>query len=157
MFDRLAPVQDRAGFLTNADPTRNVRRIASEHFAALLGAELVASERDRVVVRLPYAPKLGVGRIHGGAISALVDIAATAAFWSCPDLSGEARGATVGFTINFLALAVATDLTATATVRRRGGTLCTGDVSVCNVDGEEVATAIVTYKLTGYRSPPTRA
>lgn len=129
----------------------NVERIASENFAALLGARLLERGEDRAVVQLPYSPKLGVGRIHGGAISALVDIAATAAFWSCSNLSAAARGATVGFTINFLALAVATDLTATASVRRRGGTLCTGDVSVRNGGGEEVATAIVTYKLTGYR------
>ena len=104
-----------------------------------------------MVVKLPYAPKLGVGRIHGGAISALVDIAATAAFWSSPDVTPASRGATVGFTINFLNLAVASDLTATATVRRRGGTLCTGNVAVCNEDGQEVAVAIVTYKLTGHR------
>ena len=129
----------------------NVERIATENFAALLGARLVESERDRVVVKLPYAPKLGVGRIHGGAISALVDIAATAAFWSSPDVTPASRGATVGFTINFLNLAVASDLTATATVRRRGGTLCTGNITVCDEDGQEVAVAIVTYKLTGYR------
>lgn len=134
--------------MSNAD---HVRRIASESFAALLGARLLEHDEDRAVVQLPYSPKLGVGRIHGGAISALVDIAATAAFWSCSNLSAAARGATVGFTINFLALSVATDLTATASVRRRGGTLCTGDVSVRNGDGDEVATAIVTYKLTGYR------
>ena len=135
-------------------PTRiptHAERIATENFAALLGTRLLESGRDRAVVELPYQAKLGVGRIHGGAISALVDIAATAAFWSCPELSPMARGATVGFTINFLALAVATDLTATATVRRRGGTLCTGDVSVRSGAGDEVATAIVTYKLTGYR------
>ena len=132
-------------------PASNVSRIASENFAALLGARLVESERDRVVVTLPYDPKLGVGRIHGGAISALVDIAATAAFWSSPDVTPSSRGATVGFTINFLNLAVATDLTATATVRRRGGTLCTGDVSVRDDSGREVAAAMVTYKLTGYR------
>ena len=132
----------------SADP---VARIATENFAALLGAQLLERVEDRVVVRLPYHERLGVGRIHGGAISALVDIAATAAFWSSPRLSPASRGATVGFTINFLNLAVATDLTATATVRRRGGTLCTGDVSVRNGNGEEVATAIVTYKLTGYR------
>ena len=128
-----------------------VDRIAKESFAALLGVELVERETDRVVVKLPYQGKLGVGRIHGGAISALVDIAATAAFWSCPDVTPRSQGATVGFTINFLRLAVATDLVATATVRRRGGTLCTGDVSVHNDAGEEVAAAIVTYKLTGYR------
>ena len=129
-----------------------VDRIASESFAALLGVELLEREHDRVVVKLPYQTKLGVGRIHGGAISALVDIAATAAFWSCPDVTPASQGATVGFTINFLRLAVATDLLATATVRRRGGTLCTGDVSVRNDAGDEVAAAIVTYKLTGYRS-----
>lgn len=128
-----------------------VDRIAKESFAAMLGVEVVERETDRVVVKLPYQPKLGVGRIHGGAISALVDIAATAAFWSCPDVTPRSQGATVGFTINFLRLAVATDLVATATVRRRGGTLCTGDVSVHNDADEEVAAAIVTYKLTGYR------
>ena len=128
-----------------------VDRIAKESFAAMLGVEVVERETDRVVVKLPYQPKLGVGRIHGGAISSLVDIAATAAFWSCPEVTPASQGATVGFTINFLKLAVATDLIATATVRRRGGTLCTGDVSVHNDTGEEVAAAIVTYKLTGYR------
>ena len=128
-----------------------VGRIASEQFAALLGARLRESERDRVVVELPYSTKLGVGRIHGGAISALIDIAATAAFWACPRLAPSARGATVGFTVNFLKIAARTDLVATATVRRRGGTLCTGDVSVRNEQGEEVAAAIVTYKLTGYQ------
>ena len=112
-----------------------VDRIAKESFAALLGVELVEREDDRVVVKLPYQRKLGVGRIHGGAISALVDIAATAAFWSCPDVTPACRGATVGFSVNFLKLAVATDLVATANVRRRGGTLCTGDVSVRNDAG----------------------
>ena len=131
--------------------TNAVERIAREPFASMLGVELVEWQQDRVVVKLPYRRELGVGRIHGGAISALVDIAATAAFWSSPDVTPASRGATVGFSINFLNLAVATDLVATATVRRRGGTLCTGDVSVRNGTGEEVAAAMVTYKLTGYR------
>ena len=126
-------------------------RIAKESFASLIGVELVEHDEDRVAVKLPYQRKLGVGRIHGGAISALVDIAATAAFWSCPDVTPDSQGATVGFTINFLKLAVATDLVATATVRRRGGTLCTGDVSVRDDAGAEVAAAMVTYKLMGYR------
>ena len=131
---------------------KRVQAIAGESFAGLLGVQLLDAAPDRVTVRLPYRPELGVGRIHGGAISALVDTVATAAFWSRPDLSPGARGATVGFTINFLRLAVASDLTATATVRRRGGTICVGDVSVANSGGEEVATAVVTYKLDGWRS-----
>jgi uncharacterized protein (TIGR00369 family) len=124
-----------------------VERIAAEGFARFLGAELVEQAPDRVVIRLPWHAGLGVGRVHGGAIAALVDIAATAAFWSHPDIPAQARGATVGFTVNFLKLAVATDLTATATVRRRGGTLCMGDVSVRDSAGTEVAVAMVNYKL----------
>ncbi len=124
-----------------------VRRIAQESFAEMLGVEILEQAEDRVVARLPYRRQLGVGRIHGGAISGLVDIAATAAFWSHRDLPSNARGATIGFTINFLRVALETDLAATATVRRRGGTICVGDVSVVGQDGDEVATAVVTYKL----------
>ncbi len=124
-----------------------VRRIAQESFAEMLGVEILEQAEDRVVARLPYRRQLGVGRIHGGAISGLVDIAATAAFWSHRDLPSNARGATIGFTINFLRVALETDLAATATVRRRGGTICVGDVSVVGQDGHEVATAVVTYKL----------
>lgn len=131
--------------------TAFAQRIASEEFAALLGTRLRECGEDRAVVELPYSAKLGVGRIHGGAISALIDIAATAAFWACPRIGPASRGATVGFTVNFLNIAAKTDLVATATVRRRGGTLCTGDVSVRDARGREVAAGIVTYKLTGYR------
>ena len=121
--------------------------IVGEGFANLLGVELVSEAVDRARVRMPYRPELGIGRVHGGAISALVDIAATAAFWSHPDLTLASRGATVGFTINYLNLAVGADLTADATVRRRGGSLCTGDVTVSDDTGREMAVARVTYKL----------
>ena len=62
----------------------NAFRIATENFAGWLGIELVSEETDKVEVRLPYQKKLGEGRIHGGAICALIDVAATAAFWSHP-------------------------------------------------------------------------
>ena len=121
--------------------------VANESFASLLGAKLVESAKDRATFKLPYRPALGAGRVHGGAISALIDIAATAAFWSHPSIGEGARGATVDFTVHFLKLAVATDLIAEAEVRRRGGTICVGDVSVRSAAGDEVAAARVTYKL----------
>lgn len=124
-----------------------VASITADGFAELLGVELVSREPDRIVVRMPYKETLGGDRVHGGAISALVDIAATAAFWSHSEIGAQARGATVGFTINFLNLARGVDLTADATVRRRGGQICTGDVSVSDPSGREVAVARVTYKL----------
>ena len=135
-----------------------VETIATEGFAQVLGTELVMWETDKVVIKLPYREMLGVGRIHGGVISALVDIAATAAFWSHPNVTAQTQGATVDFTIHFLRLAVGVDLYAEAQVRRRGGSLCTGDVSVRsnvssdagkagNDEGEEMAVARVTYKM----------
>jgi uncharacterized protein (TIGR00369 family) len=129
------------------DVVDKVAWIAGGGFADLLGTHLVSQEPDRVVVRMPYKEAFGADRVHGGAISALVDIAATAAFWSHPDVGPQARGATVGFTINFLNLARSVDLNAEATVRRRGGQICTGDVCVSDDSGREVAVARVTYKL----------
>ncbi len=121
--------------------------VANDGFASLLGVELTHSAPDQATIRLPYREALGTVRIHGGAISALIDIAATAAFWSHPALTEGAWGATVDFTVHFLKLAVDTDLIAEAKVRRRGGSVCVGDVSVRNADGEEVAAARVTYRL----------
>lgn len=128
--------------------TERARHIAEvDEFARTLGTRAEEIREDHVVVRLPYSAKLGTGRVHGGAISGLVDIAATAVFWSAPGLGERDRGATVGFDIHFLRLAVATDLIATATVRRRGGSLCIGEVTVRDPAGAEIAIATVTYKL----------
>ncbi len=126
--------------------------VEGETYAQHLGIELIEAQTDRVVLLLPYAQHLGVGRIHGGAISSLVDLAATCAVWSHKSAGPQSRGATVGFTINFLRLAVACDLTATAELRRRGGTLCVCEVSVKDPEGEEIAMAAVTYKLNA--TPP---
>ena len=127
---------------------KQVKEIAEgQRFSQYLGFELVESKADKAIVKLPYAEHLGIDRVNGGAISALVDTAATCAFWSHDGAGSESRGATVGFSINYLHLVVAADLWATATVRRRGGSICVGDVSVANADGKEVAIATVTYKL----------
>jgi len=125
-----------------------VRRIAVEQaFARHLGVELETCSTDYAVLGLPYQAHLGDDRVNGGAISALVDLAATCAFWAHPDVGVAARGATIGFTINFLELVVARDLRATARVRRRGGSICVGDVSVTDPTAREIALAVVTYKL----------
>lgn len=123
------------------------RLMEREQFAGHLDLELVEVDRDCAVLRMPYHEYLGIGRVNGGAIASLVDLAATCAFWAHPDADRDSRGATVNFTINFLRLAITDSLTATATVRRRGGTLCTGEVSVTNDIGDEFAVAVVTYKL----------
>ena len=128
--------------------TERVRYIAAgQHFAQHLGVEVVSIDVDRVVLRLPYREYLGIDRVNGGAIASLVDLAGTCACWSNPLLSDAARGATIGFTINYLKLVVASDLTATGRVRRRGGSLCVAQVSVLDEAGAEVAIATINYKL----------
>jgi uncharacterized protein (TIGR00369 family) len=123
--------------------------IASSPLARHLGIELVAIEQDRAQLRLPFAESIvTVGDVvHGGAISALVDTAATAASWATDDVPESLRGTTVGLTIDFLAAARGVDLVATARVVRRGAQLCFCDIEVADPDGRLVAKGLVTYKL----------
>ena len=133
-----------------AVPTELVRDlIVTSPYGRLLGAALEHIEADFVRVRLPFRDDIvTVGdMVHGGAISGLVDIAATAAAWSGANPSGSPRGTTVGFSVSFLAAARAQDLIAGARVIRRGKTLSVIDVEVKDVAGEAVARALVTYKL----------
>ncbi len=125
-----------------------VRYIAEgQHFARHLGIEVLALGIDHAVLRLPYREYLGIERVNGGAIASLVDLAGTCACWSNPLVTDAARGATVGFTINYLKLVVESSLIASGRVRRRGGSLCVAEVSVVNEAGEEVAIATINYKL----------
>jgi uncharacterized protein (TIGR00369 family) len=117
-------------------------------YAAALGLEIVDLEPDRAVLALPFDEKLvTVGDVvHGGAVSSLIDTAAMAAAWSTDEIPESLRGTTVSLNVSFVAAARAADLTATAIVVRRGGTLCHCEVEVS--DGTNVvAKGLVTYKL----------
>ena len=123
--------------------------IVGSPLAVLLGLRVEEVARDEVRVRLPFRPEVTTigDLVHGGAIAALVDVAATAAAWSGADLAQRQRGTTVGFSVSFLAGARAQDLIATARVLRRGGTLLVCEVAVVGADGAAAAQALVTYKL----------
>lgn len=116
-----------------------------------LGMECVELAEDRAVFRLPFRPhNVTIGDlVHGGAIAALADATATAAFWSTPGLPENPRGSTVGFSISYLGAAHGADLEAEAKVIRRGGSLSVADVWVRTADGRDVARATFTYKLSG--------
>jgi uncharacterized protein (TIGR00369 family) len=123
--------------------------IVRSPYGKLLDLSVESAEPDRVRVKLPYrldVTTLG-DTVHGGAIAGLVDAAATASFWAHADASPKARGTTIGFSINFVSAGRGQDLVADARVRRRGREICTGDVSVTDAAGREVAVALVTYKL----------
>ena len=127
------------------------RLIVKGPFGSLLGLELVDAEEDCVRLRLPFRTEVTtlVDTVHGGAISCLVDCAATACFWASSKIPPGSRGTTIGFSVNFVSAGRGMDLVATARVRRRGREISTGEVTVHDTEGNEIALALVTYKLSG--------
>jgi uncharacterized protein (TIGR00369 family) len=123
--------------------------LAASPLAQHLGIQTVSLTPDEAELRLPFSESVvTVGDVvHGGAISALVDTAATAASWCTADVPESRRGTTVGLTVDFLAAARGSDLLARARVVRRGSTLCFCDVEVRDTADRLVAKALVTYKL----------
>jgi uncharacterized protein (TIGR00369 family) len=123
--------------------------IGASPLARRLGLAVASIEPDRVRIRLPFdAGNTTLGDlVHGGAIAALVDVAATAVAWSTPDLPASPQGTTIGFTVNFVAAARGCDLTADARIVRRGRQITVCDVDVLDPSGTTVARALVTYKL----------
>ena len=131
----------------NEDVVRGL--IVDSPLGRLLGFAVGSIARDRVRVRLPFREAVTtVGDIvHGGAISALIDTAATAAAWSGADLAANPRGTTIALSVNFIAAARGQDITAEARVIQRGRTITVCEVSVDGSDGKRVANALITYKL----------
>jgi uncharacterized protein (TIGR00369 family) len=131
----------------NVDAVRSV--VFESPLSRLLSLEEDTIERDRVRIRLPFRDEVTTVSdiVHGGALSALADTAATGAAWSGAELSSNPRGATIALTINFLAAARGEDLVADARVIQRGKTITVCAVSIEDGKGKRVASALVTYKL----------
>jgi uncharacterized protein (TIGR00369 family) len=123
--------------------------LANSPFVAHLGMKLSAIDDGRAEVILPYDEHMTTlgDVVHGGAIAALIDSAATAACWAGAPVPDGMRGTTVAITVNYVAAGRASDLTATAKVVRRGKSLCYAEVDVTDAAGTLVAKALVTYKL----------
>jgi uncharacterized protein (TIGR00369 family) len=125
------------------------RLVVGSPLGALLGMAIESIEPDRVRLRLPFRAEVTTldDIVHGGALSALLDTAATAAAWTGADLSGNPRGTTIALSINFLAQARGLDVVADARVIRRGRTITVCEVQVASASGVRVASGLVTYKL----------
>jgi uncharacterized protein (TIGR00369 family) len=116
-------------------------------FTQQLELRIESIEPDVAAVVMPFdeSRTTYADIVHGGAIAALADVAATAASWSAADLPDSARGATAAMSIQYLR-AGRGDLRAHARVLRRGG-LCSCDVEIGDDAGTLVAKALVSYKL----------
>lgn len=118
-------------------------------FVGHLGMQLVRLDPDEAELLLPFQEAvITIGdTVHGGAIASLIDTAAMAASWSTETPPENLRGTTVSLTVSFATAARSVDLTAKATVVKRGRNLCACDVDVVDPYGELVAKGLVTYKL----------
>ena len=115
--------------------------------AKALGISIEEIETDRAALTMPYKQELVTmgDVIHGGAISALIDTAATVAAWATDEVPESPTGATVALSVNFTSAARACDLRAEARVVRRGRKLSFCEVDARDPEGTLVANGIATY------------
>jgi uncharacterized protein (TIGR00369 family) len=123
--------------------------IPQSPFVGHLGMRLTDLGQDRAEMVLPFSEELAtIGDVvHGGAISTLVDTAGMAAAWADRADPGERAGSTVGLSVDFVSAAHGEDLTAAASVIRRGQSLCFCEVDVTGESGQVVAKGLVTHRF----------
>ncbi len=115
----------------------------------LLGMRLEAIEDGRAELVLPFRPELATmdDIVHGGAIASLIDTAGMAATWSDDTEPESLAGSTVALNVNYVAAARGQDLTATASVVKRGRNMVFSEVRVTEPGGRVVATGSVVQRL----------
>ena len=121
--------------------------VPNSPLAGLLGIELYSLGDDQAELRLPFDPDNATmgDVVHGGAIATLIDTAGMAASWADEVVPAALGGATVTLNVDYLAAAVGTDLTAVATVSRRGRRLCFVSVEVRADDDRLIATGSMVH------------
>lgn len=113
-------------------------------FNRFLGVRVVAIERGRVRLEIPFRDEL-VGdpmrpALHGGVLSALADAAGGFAVWSAVE-SEAARVSTIDLRIDYLRPGKLEALVAAATVVRVGGRVGVADVRLFHPSAEDVTIA----------------
>ncbi len=127
----------------------DLRSIEHAPFSALLGLKIESAANGEARVRMPFRLDLlneggPQAPIHGGAIASLIDTAAVTAVWTDPKMQ---QSATISMTINYLSPGVASDLIATARVRKRGRRVASLSVEVVDATGTVIADSLVIFKV----------
>ena len=114
-----------------------------------LGMRLEEIEDGRAELVLPFRPELATmdDIVHGGAIASLIDTAGMAATWSDDSEPESLAGSTVTLNVNYVSAARGQDLTAIASVVKRGRNMVFSEVRVTEPDGRVVATGSVVQHL----------
>ena len=115
--------------------------------AKALGISIEDIDVDRAVLAMPFKEELVTmgDVVHGGAISTLIDTAATVAAWATEEVPESPSGATVSLSVNFISAARGCDLRAEGRVVRRGRKLAFCAVEAQDPNGTLIASAMATY------------
>lgn len=132
-----------------ASRRESLESIQRAPFAAMLGLRVESASDGQAVARMPFRPALlndggASAPVHGGAIASLADFAACAAVWS---IDATQRSATISMTINYTGMAIQSDLTARAALRRHGKRVASLTVEIRDSKNALIADALVTYKI----------
>jgi uncharacterized protein (TIGR00369 family) len=131
------------------DRSHFIKLLERAPFSTTLGLKIESAANGAATVRMPFDVRLlndggPTAPVHGGAISALADVAACAAVWS---LAATTRTATISITINYTGFAVNSDLIARARVKRTGQRIASLAVEIADASDTLIADALVTYKI----------
>jgi uncharacterized protein (TIGR00369 family) len=118
-------------------------------FNVLCGFRVTRWSTDGVTMEVDYEERLGnsQGSLHGGVLATLVDTAANGAVAAGDDYTTDSSVATVDLSMQYVA-AVRDRVVVHATCTRRGRRLAFVDVTAVGPDGDLLARALVTVKVT---------
>lgn len=116
-----------------------------------LAPQVVAIERDRTVLHIPFSAQLcrEGGIVSGQALAAVADTAMVCALWAAQ--GAQRPVATVDLHVSYLRAAAQDDLLATAEVVKQGRALCFARVSIASASdpSRPAATAVGTFASGG--------
>ena len=123
---------------------------AGNPFHKLIGVELLRRGEGHARCRLPVTENIrgGVaGSVHGGVLSALVDIVTLSAIATVVNPAEDQMAGTAELSISYLRPALGDAVYADARVLKKGRQLAVVDVDVTDPDGRLVAKGRVSYAL----------
>jgi uncharacterized protein (TIGR00369 family) len=137
-----------------ADPLATVReRARTNLFWRQLGVEVVDAKPGWVRLRVPVRDELrnaAGAPVHGGVMSALVDMAVGGALSTMHEASAGGVGqTTLDLNVSFIAAASGDDVFAEGRILRRGRTVAFGEAAITDGQGALVAVGRATYMILG--------
>lgn len=131
--------------MSGPDPAKLGLGFSHSPFMRFLGLEIIAAEKGKVEIRLPYREEFlrtdGSDWLHGGVVSALADIAGDYAV-----ITETAPGVpTIDMRVDYLRPARRGDLTAVGKTVRVGKTISVADVEIRDSMGALVAVGRACY------------